>query len=460
VIKECVNNTTCIETYADVYSALASPKNYFNIALALYPARKPSSVLVHVNLHTFNQTGKSSPVPYTWSMSCLYAALPARVLELLSLGSILVTSRKRELNITIAPFCCNVSEDDRFMMIDRVLAELQDLAVRPAIQDPTLNTAECVIEGHKTNISAIPAEHRAYIRAMLWCSFVFTILFGPTLATITFALFHTENNNDNNDKTKNKRKDDSTEDKRPENKSKRQMLAKAVKVVSCVLSIGKSTLLFTTIGFLKSGNTLCDLYVILPLIFLEVLVLVPASIFAGKKYQFFPGNTSIELVAKVGIFLWTNLTIYYFCWLVIGIMINPLWGITVLLVISIVIVVTVFLVFIVLHSDFDPMNSVLCIFGWFSTVLLVTLLILAGQSFFIRETANEVVKAALLYFTTALIAWIISKVIGEKSEKSKKTDGEETVINVPPVPPSTSSDENKQELEELELLPKARGYSR
>ena len=113
VLKECVNYTNCIETYTDAYSALASPKNYFNIALALYPARKPSSVLVHVNLHRFNQTGKSAPVPYTWSMSCLYAALPARVLELLSLGSILVTSRKRELDITIAPFCCNVSEEDR-----------------------------------------------------------------------------------------------------------------------------------------------------------------------------------------------------------------------------------------------------------------------------------------------------------------------------------------------------------
>lgn len=124
VIKECVNYTTCIETYADVYSALASPKNYFNIALALYPARKPSSVLVHVNLHTLNQTRKSSPVPYTWSMSCLYAALPAKVLELLSLGSILVTSRKQNLSITIAPFCCNVSEDDRCFMIERVLAEV------------------------------------------------------------------------------------------------------------------------------------------------------------------------------------------------------------------------------------------------------------------------------------------------------------------------------------------------
>ena len=131
LIKEWVKNTTCVETYADVYSTLASPKNYFNIAVALYPARKPSSVLVHVNLHTqYNQTEKSSPVPYTWSMSCLYAAFPAKVLELFSLGSLIVTSRKRELNITIAPFCCNVSEDDRFTMIDRVLAEVSYETIR------------------------------------------------------------------------------------------------------------------------------------------------------------------------------------------------------------------------------------------------------------------------------------------------------------------------------------------
>ena len=124
VLKECVNYTTCIQTYADVYSALASPKNYFNIALALYPARKPSSLLVHVNFHTFNQTGKSVPVAYTWSMSCLYAAFPAKVVELLSLGSILITSRKRELNITIEPFCCKVFDEGRLIIIDRVLAEV------------------------------------------------------------------------------------------------------------------------------------------------------------------------------------------------------------------------------------------------------------------------------------------------------------------------------------------------
>ena len=287
--------------------------------------------------------------------------------------------------------------------------------MRPRIQDPALNTAECVIEGHKTGISAIPAEHRAYIRTMLWCSFAFTI---------TFALFHTEN-----DKAKNEKRGDLTEAKREENKKKKQKLAKAIKAVSCVLSIGKSILLFTTTGFsVQCGNTVWDLYVILPLIFVEGLVLAPVSFWVREKYEyeFFPENTlSIESVPTFGIFLCANLTMYYFCWLVIGIMINPLWGITVLLVFSVVIAVTVFLVFIVLHSDFDPMVIVLCLFGWFSKLLLVTLVIFAGQSFFIRETANEVVKATLLYLTTALMAWIISKVMGEKSDKSERSEKSE-----------------------------------
>jgi len=135
-------------------------------------------------------------------------------------------------------------------------------------------------------------------------------------------------------------------------------------------------------------------------------------------------------MVRLGIFLWANLTMYYFCWLVIGIMVNPLWGFTVLFFISVVIAVTVFLVFLLLDG-FDSLIFILCLFGGVSTVLLVTLVILAGQSFFMRETANEVMKAALLGIITALITWIISKILGEKSEKSKKNNGEENKSNVP-----------------------------
>jgi len=61
-----------------------------------------------------------------------------------------------------------------------VLAALQDLAVSPGVRDPRLNTAECVIEGHDPDITA--TGRSPYIKALLWCSFLFTVPAGPYLA--------------------------------------------------------------------------------------------------------------------------------------------------------------------------------------------------------------------------------------------------------------------------------------
>ena len=123
IIGHCVNFSPCIETFANIYNSLASDDNSYNIESALYPAKKPSSVRVFVNVYGPNKTDNSTTdTKYTWSLNCLYAAIPARVLEVLSVGSILVTSRTQELNITIPQFCCNVSVEIRQKMIEDVLA--------------------------------------------------------------------------------------------------------------------------------------------------------------------------------------------------------------------------------------------------------------------------------------------------------------------------------------------------
>ncbi len=125
VMRHCVDFPPCVATYAGIYDALASDDNSFNIESALYPAKKPSSVRVFVNVYGTNKTDNSTTdTKYTWSINCLYAAIPARVLEVLSLGSILVKSRTQELNITIPYFCCysNVPVKKRQTMIEDVLA--------------------------------------------------------------------------------------------------------------------------------------------------------------------------------------------------------------------------------------------------------------------------------------------------------------------------------------------------
>ena len=115
VIKHCANFTnwpSCSYTYGQVYKSLTNSENSFNISHALYPGRAKPSFLVKVNVFGPNKTTFPTPAMYTWSIHCLFATVPACLLEILSLGSILVTSQTQELNIQIPPFCCNISDDN------------------------------------------------------------------------------------------------------------------------------------------------------------------------------------------------------------------------------------------------------------------------------------------------------------------------------------------------------------
>ena len=121
------SSLSCIHTYEQLYHSLTKSDNSFSIESALYPPKKPSSVRVFVNLHGPNKIG--SPIArYAWSLSCLCVALPDFFWEIVSLGSILVRHRTKELNLKIPNFCCNMSKtgDERRKtindMIESVLA--------------------------------------------------------------------------------------------------------------------------------------------------------------------------------------------------------------------------------------------------------------------------------------------------------------------------------------------------
>ena len=114
VIKHCMNSTnstSCSLTYEHVYKSLTKNENSFNISYALYPEGGKPSFLVRVNVYGPNKTHNSTPAQFIWSIHCLFSSVPASLLEMLSLGSIIVTSRTQELNIQIPAFCCNLSEN-------------------------------------------------------------------------------------------------------------------------------------------------------------------------------------------------------------------------------------------------------------------------------------------------------------------------------------------------------------
>ena len=62
----------------------------------------------------------------------------------------------------------------------------------PAIRDPSLNTAECVIKGHDPIFEA--KGRSSYIRAVLWLSLIFVIVSGPLLAKYVRDLEELSNN--------------------------------------------------------------------------------------------------------------------------------------------------------------------------------------------------------------------------------------------------------------------------
>lgn len=415
VITECRNHNNCIKNYSDVYNSLGSEGNYYNIALALYPSREPSSVVVHVNLYSTNQsdhqTGRVSPVQYTWSMSCLYAAIPAQVLEILSLGAILITPRTQDLDITIPPFCCNVLEDERIAIIDRGLSELQDLAESPKSQNPKLNTAECITRGHTPDISSVTAKRKTYIRAMLWSSFSFAFFFGPLLALSSYIFsFMAEN------------------DKTP-GKGNRVELAQAVRIIIVLLAVVEFVL-FVAVGVIAVRSaTPWEIYFILVVILAEAFI-VPCV----AKEKWFTFLSEKKKCKKFFVFMWGNLTAIHICWLVVGIMINTLWGFTVLLVISVVISSFVFAIYIFLCSTkaaseraskaptrADKIRfGIICFISLLSLMSLVVVVVLSGQAFFGRDSANELMKTALLYVTTAFLSWIARKVKQEGDKTTKR----------------------------------------
>ncbi|CAH3187627.1 unnamed protein product [Porites evermanni] len=376
--RHCPKFTSCIDSYADIYKSLASEENSFNIESALYPAMMPSSLVVKVEFITHNET---SVAIYTWSLNCLYVAIPPQVLQLLSLGSVLVEPRTQELKICIPYFCKNFSstKEQNDLMRD-VLAALQDLAVRPEIRDPRLNTVECVIEGHETDIMATGPRRSSYITAILWCAFLFSFWAGPFIAEVIIGVLKGENNE--------------------------SLYCCSVVCLFHILFCIEIVILVFVFRFSISGNAPKDIYITLGPLILEGIVLTCLEKCPCCECN--SCNACIKAVIRFSV----TLTVYHFCWLVIGIMINPVWGLAVCLMACIFVLALTFILYQIFKLE-DLQCSGRCIkhificFGTFcGGCSFVVLAVLAGQSFYGRESADELVKTVLLYVISGFISWL------------------------------------------------------
>ena len=298
------------------------------------------------------------------------------------------------------------------------ILQLQDLAVSPKVRDARLNSAECVTEGHKPDIEATGRSD--HIRATLWCSFVSVLFLGPLLAFyILLVLKH--------DRSKDYcvwcKKADSTH-------NDLTSWACCLKSSCCykkekpwVLSLNYFChflvlMEFISVIYVLKNSGFSEFYMLLGMIFEGIAIcfiqwVICVMQMCQPKCDFCDSSESTFYRRSVFV-AGVNVVLYHLFWLTIGIMINPTWGLTVLLVVCLVVVALFYAVYMI--CDVDVCCSSLCIqrfsvstAGFLGLCFAAAVPVLAGQSFYGRETADDILKTALLYVINFLILWMFQK---------------------------------------------------
>ena len=266
-----------------------------------------------------------------------------------------------------------------------------------------MNTAECVTEGHEPNLT--DTERKSYIIAAMFLSFGFAIFLGPWLAIYTLIYLDKLSNGED-----------------PE--------------MYCALKWVLSSMLIVELGlFITSAVFLgkSDAPLVLKRIMLSILIviflkgLIVGCICFKKKTPKLDKCKSRTL--QIVIFTLAYLTSYHFCWIVIGIMVNALWSVTVLLFVGVITTALFFTLYSFFKfgndnnnaNDNRTRNFFICLTLFIPVVCLVCLVIVAGQTVFGRNTVDEVVKMVIL---TVSIGFM-KRTLPATKDTSKKSNKEE-----------------------------------
>ena len=276
----------------------------------------------------------------------------------------------------------------------------QDLAMLPTIRDPSVNTAESVIQGHEPKF--VTTRRSIQIRVMIWLSVVFAICSGLLLAVYMDTL-------------------------EQESSRKKKNTAEAICFSFYFLSLLSIPIILTAFGF--------SIYYWVEYKHWDMTIILSLLIFI----------TFLEFFC-IPLSLGANPISYIFCWLIIGIRINPAWGLTIAFFIISVSAAVTYARYIYLEAfqsnenrELDSVSGrntisnnyngeydsnkgfFLCLVGCLAVLLLFVIVILVGQANTGQEMAvGEVLKAFSLYFIPGLVGWAAFKINGPASEKKKK----------------------------------------
>ena len=313
---------------------------------------------------------------------------------------------------------------------------MQDLAISPGIQDPRLNTAECVIHGHQPNIDATGVN--SYIRAILYCSLVSVLLIGPILGLFSLNVlenYSTERVKFCKCKIKGcaKRQCYGAPAQEPINESIKILCVACYKVEDPFVRSAEYTcflLLLTDIliTLIVVRDVLFDhteIYIPILLItcICEGVVICLVQCCAVLCCDSCRNIKETSFCRRFVFMTSANIIAYHLIWLIVGIMVNPTWGLTVLAVACFVIVALFCTIYVVCNASKESFCHSFCvsIAIFVGLCLVVSVAVLAGQSFYEKETTGEILKTALFYVVGGL-TWLFGKgFLGSSSNKDAAT---------------------------------------
>ena len=175
--------------------------------------------------------------------------------------------------------------------------QLQDLADSPTIRNPSVNTAECVIQGHQPDFATGRSD---YVRAMLWLSMFFVIFSGPLLAKNIRDIEDLSLKNRNSDK-----------------KNKYEAVCFSFYFLSVLSSLLIVFAFALSITYWKLGGTFHFTVII-------IIIFVLSSLESFCVIRWFEyGDSKLLFLLKI---YGGHAISYILCWIIIGIRINPTWG--------------------------------------------------------------------------------------------------------------------------------------
>ena len=208
--------------------------------------------------------------------------------------------------------------------------------------------------------------------------------------------------------------------------SKDLAMYSALKWVSSSMLIAELGLFITSTVFLGKSDAALLKWLMLSILIVIFLKGPIVGYICFKKET--PELTQDECkswILQIFIFTLAYLTSYHFCWIVIGIMVNALWGVTVLLFVGVITTALFFTLYnffkFVDVSDNGTRKFLIYLTLFIPVVCLVCLVIVAGQTVFGRNTVDEVVKMVILTVSIAFMKWTLPAT-EDTSKKSNKKD--------------------------------------